>query len=199
MALVTAGRWQKAHAAIASRIKAGQNVLDLGCGTGALAVLLAGRGAQVTGVDISRAMLAQAKQRVREADAGQRIILRELGAVDVDTGFEDGSFDVVVSSLLFSELSDEEIEYVLAECKRVLAPGGRLMVADEVLPGSVLGNLATYLLRLPFAVAAYALTQSTTHRVAGLPGKIERAGFELVETESWLAGTLQLFVSRSVP
>jgi ubiquinone/menaquinone biosynthesis C-methylase UbiE len=196
MRVLTLGRIERVRAAIAGRLRPGSRVLDLGCGTGALAVQLARKGCQVTGVDISLAMLAQAAQRVRQAGLEEQIKLRQLGAVNLDTAFDDGSFDVVVSTLVFSELSDDEIAYTLAECWRVLRSRGKLLIADEVLPGSVLGRIATFLFRLPFLLAAFVLTQNTTHRVAGLGKRVEEAGFRILEVGSYLAGTLQLFAAE---
>ena len=196
MRLLTLGRLARVHQNIVSRLEAGDRVLDLGCGTGVLAVELARKGIGVIAVDISPPMLAQAARRVYEMGMGDQITLRELGAVDLDTAFQDATFDVVVSTLVFSELSDDDIEYVLAECRRILRPGGRLLVADEVLSDSVLGRVGTFVLRLPFAVVAYLLTQNTTHRVARLRERIEQAGFKIVDTHEYLAGTLRLFEAK---
>jgi demethylmenaquinone methyltransferase/2-methoxy-6-polyprenyl-1,4-benzoquinol methylase len=196
MRLLTMGRLGQVHRDIAAQVGPGERVLDLGCGTGALAVLLARRGAEVTGIDISPPMLSQAARRVREEGLDDRVALRELGAVDLDTAFPDASFDAVVSTLVFSELSADEIEYTLAECRRILRPGGQLLIADEVLPDSWWGRIATWLVRLPFALLAFLLTQNTTHRVVGLGERIGDAGFEILDIGYYLAGTLQLFVAE---
>ena len=196
MHLLTLGRLGRVRNDITARLGPGDRVLDLGCGTGALAVELARRGCQVMGVDISPPMLTLAIRRVREADLGEQVELQELGAVDLDTAFEDRSFDAVVSTLVFSELSDDEIAYTLAECQRILRPGGQLLIADEVLPDSALARIGTFLLRSPFAVVVFLLTQNTTHRVAGLGERIEGAGFRILEIGHYLAKTLQLFVAE---
>jgi demethylmenaquinone methyltransferase/2-methoxy-6-polyprenyl-1,4-benzoquinol methylase len=196
MELLTLGRLERVHRDIAARLEPGERVLDVGCGTGALAMLLARKGCQVTGIDIAPKMLSQAAQRMREEGLGDRVALRELGAVDVDTAFAGASFDAVVSTLVFSELSSDEIDYALDACHRLLRPPGRLLVADEVLPASAIGRLATFLFRLPFALLAFVLTQNTTHRVAGLGERIERAGFRILDIRRYLAGTLQLFIAQ---
>jgi demethylmenaquinone methyltransferase/2-methoxy-6-polyprenyl-1,4-benzoquinol methylase len=195
MSILTLGQLQRVRDEIAARLHSGDQVLDLGCGTGALAVQLALGGCQVRGVDISPAMLSEAKRRVREAGLEDEVWLKELGAVGLDAAFGDGSLDAVVSTLVFSELADEEITYALAECWRVLRPGGQLLIADEILPDSWLGRASTFLLRLPLAVIAFLLTQDTTHRVAGLRERIEGAGFRIASITDYLAGTLQLVVA----
>ena len=195
MSVLTLGRLQRVRDEIAARLHPGDQVLDLGCGTGALAVQLALDDCQVKGVDISPAMLSEARRRVREAGLDDEVSLKEVGAVGLDAAFEDNSLDAVVSTFVFSELLDEEIAYALAECLRILRPGGQLLIADEVLPDSALGRVGTFLLRLPFAVIAFVLTQNTTHRVAELRERIEQAGFQIVSITDYLAGTLQLFVA----
>lgn len=196
--VLTLGRIEQVRQDIAARVSASERVLDIGCGTGGLAVILAHNGARVTAIDIAAPMLAQAARRVREAELGDRIELRELGAVELDTVFSDASLDCVVSTLVFSELSDDEIEYTLAECQRILRAGGRLMIADEVMPGSTMGKIGTFLLRLPFVILCFALTQNTTRRVARLEARIEGAGFHIVDTEQYLLGTMKLIVAEKV-
>jgi ubiquinone/menaquinone biosynthesis C-methylase UbiE len=196
MRILTLGRLEWVRRDIAARLHAGDRVLDLGCGTGALAALLAWKGCKVTGVDISPPMLSQAARRIQEEDLEAWVTLQEIGVAELDTAFGDASFDAVVSTLLFSELSDDEVAYALGECHRILKPGGQFLLSDEVLPDSWAGRLATLFLRLPFALLAFVLTQNTTHRVAGLRERIERAGFRMLDVERYLAGTLQLFVAK---
>ena len=195
MRLLTAGRLDRLHSDMAARLSPGDRVLDIGCGTGSLVSLLAAKGCMVTGIDVSPAMLAQAQERLRDAGLADGVALLEMGAADLDTAFDEDSYDAVTSTLVFSELSVDEIGYTLAQCCRILRAGGRLMIADEVLPDSIAGRVGTFLLRLPFAVAAFVLTQNTTHRVAGLEARIERAGFEIVESCQYLRGTLRLYVA----
>lgn len=196
MRLLTLGRLERVWQDIAARIDAGSQVLDIGCGTGALAARLAAKGARVTGIDMDPQMLSQAAARMEARNLEARVELLELGAVELDSRFAEQRFDAVVSSLVFSEFSPGEVGYVLAGCRRILRRGGLLLVADEVLPDSVLGRLGTYLVRLPFELIAYVLTQNTTRRVAHLDERIEAAGFRILETQGYLAGTLKLFVAE---
>ena len=195
MRLLTLGRLDRVYTDIADKFAPGDRVLDVGCGTGKLVAKLAAKGCVATGIDIAAPMLGQAGERVRELGVESRVTLRDLGAVDLDTAFADKSFDGVVSTLVFSELSRDEITYTLGECWRILQPGGQLLIADEVLPDSHLGRVAVLLFRLPFVILTFLLTQNTTHRVAGLGDRIEDAGFEVVDTQRYLAGTLQLLAA----
>ncbi|XAS66736.1 class I SAM-dependent methyltransferase [Micrococcaceae bacterium Sec5.7] len=99
----------------------GRRVLDAGCGSGPLAAALQTRGATVTGFDSSAAMVELARQRLGEA--------AELHVADLSQPlpFADGAFDDVVSSLVLHYLQDWTGP--LAELRRVLRPGGRLILS----------------------------------------------------------------------
>jgi cyclopropane fatty-acyl-phospholipid synthase-like methyltransferase len=198
MRLLTLGRLNLVRGDIVAQVWPGQRVLDIGCGTGALMARLAARGAHVTGADISPAMLELARQTVaaQERDVPDGIQIREMSAVSLDTAFDAATFDVIVSVLTFSEMQPDEVDYVLDECRRLLKPDGLLMIADEVAPASPLLAGLTFLLRLPFVVLTFILTQNTTRRIARLGERIQAAGFRLTETRRYLLGSLQLFIAE---
>lgn len=104
----------------AVEVRAGDRVLDVATGPGWTAAAAATRGATVTGLDISRSMLDEARRRHPD-------IRFELGAAE-EMPFEDGSFDVVVSAFGMPHFADHEA--VFRECHRVLADAGRLAVAS---------------------------------------------------------------------
>ena len=99
----------------------GRRVLDAGCGHGPLAQALQERGAAVTGFDASPEMLRLARQRLGDdADLHLADLARPLP-------FADGEFDDVVVSLVLHYLEDWDAP--LAELRRVLRPGGRLLLS----------------------------------------------------------------------
>jgi ubiquinone/menaquinone biosynthesis C-methylase UbiE len=102
----------------------GDKVLDVACGPGIVACEIAGRGATVTGVDLTPAMIGQA--RARQANLGLDIDWRVADATRLP--FEDGAFDVVVTRYSFHHMP--EPGRALAEMARVCARGGRIVVAD---------------------------------------------------------------------
>ncbi|MGO4120167.1 class I SAM-dependent methyltransferase [Arthrobacter sp. YAF16] len=100
---------------------AGRRILDAGCGSGPLSAALSAKGAVVTGFDSSPAMLELARQRLGEsADLHLADLSRPLP-------FADDSFDDVVASLVLHYLEDWSAP--LAELRRVLKPGGRLILS----------------------------------------------------------------------
>ncbi|GAA3118607.1 class I SAM-dependent methyltransferase [Streptomyces rameus] len=102
---------------------AGRRVLDAGCGSGPLTAALRDRGAVVTGMDASAAMLALARRRLGD-DAPLH-----LADLSGRLPFADGAFDDVVASLVLHYL--EDWGPTLAEIRRVLRPGGRLIASVE--------------------------------------------------------------------
>jgi ubiquinone/menaquinone biosynthesis C-methylase UbiE len=104
-------------------------VLDVGCGTGYLLRLLAERYPQATelaGIDAAPSMIEAAEQAADD----QR--MRFTVGVAEQLPFPDGAFDLVVSTTSFDHWADQRAG--LAECARVLAPGGHLMLADLFSP-----------------------------------------------------------------
>lgn len=102
---------------------AGRRILDAGCGAGPLFAALRDRGAIVTGFDKSAGMLELARRRLG-ADAD--LLVAELGS---PLPFPDGTFDDVTASLVLHYLQDWGP--ALAELRRVLKPGGRLIVSVD--------------------------------------------------------------------
>lgn len=99
-------------------------ILDLGTGAGFFAILLAQTGCEVTGIDLSEGMLAQAAALADEA--GCTVDWRCMSATELD--FEESSFDGVLARNLTWTLTDPEAAY--AEWLRVLRPGGVLLNFD---------------------------------------------------------------------
>ncbi|MGH2856705.1 MAG: class I SAM-dependent methyltransferase [Solirubrobacteraceae bacterium] len=120
-----------------ANVAAGDRVLDLGCGTGDLSAALMAAGARVVAVDIAEAALRRA--RARHPDL-------ELALVPIDgpLPLDDGAFDVVWSSEVIEHVADTA--RWLSEVRRVLAPGGRLLLTTPShgrLP-LLLGGVARY-------------------------------------------------------
>lgn len=105
----------------------GENILDVGCGTGSLAILLkrAAPGAHVVGIDPDPQVLSIAKRKAEEA--GVEIEWRGGFARDVSSM---GVFDKVVSSLVFHQVPVEEKQAGLAAMFAAVKPGGIVCIAD---------------------------------------------------------------------
>jgi len=102
---------------------AGRRILDVGCGSGPLFAALRERGATVTGMDSSAKMLKLARQRL---GASAALHLADLGN---PLPFANDAFDDVIASLVLHYLQDWTAP--LAELRRVLTPGGRLIASVD--------------------------------------------------------------------
>lgn len=106
----------------------GEAVLDVGCGTGTLALDAAARvpAAAITGIDPSPEMIERARDKA--AKKGSRVEF-QVAAIE-GLPFADATFDLVTSSLMLHHLSSDLKRQGLAEVRRVLKPGGRFVLMD---------------------------------------------------------------------
>ena len=104
----------------------GDRFLDLGCGLGAALERASARGAEVAGVDPSPSMVDKARQRVPSATVS-------VGSAE-EIPFPDGHFTAVIAVATYHHWADPPAG--LAEVRRVLAPGGRLLLVERKLKRS---------------------------------------------------------------
>ena len=133
-----------------AQIRAGQKILDVGCGTGVVAITAARAGAQVSGVDLTPELLERARDNALVANV--EINLRE-GDVEA-LPFDDAMFDVVVSQ--FGHMFAPRPNVAIAQMLRVLKPGGTIAFATwppELLIGSSFRLVASYMPPPPAQVA----------------------------------------------
>ncbi len=167
---------------VENHVKPGVNALEIGVGTGTLALLMAKKGAHVTGFDVSADMLKVARKKIETAEMEKNIDLVEMGVAGMDR-FPTEYFDLVVSTLVFSELSRDEQVYALGHAFRLLKYNGHLIVADEVRPGNAIKRFIYNILRMPLLVITFAVTQTTTRAVEGLEENAFHAGFNIKTIE----------------
>jgi ubiquinone/menaquinone biosynthesis C-methylase UbiE len=156
-----------------ARIKDGEAVLDVACGTGTLAIEIKKERpkAKVTGIDGDKNILARASAKANEA--GVKVDFQY--ALSNELPFDARSFDVVVSTLLFHHLTDEAKADTAEEICRVLRLGGRVLIADW-------GRPQDPLMRMMFLnVQVLDGFSNTSSNVAGkLPEFLRDAGLKRV-------------------
>ncbi len=207
MRLLTLGRLGAIHdELVRDYIRPQMRVLEIGCGTGRLAVKMAAAGAAVTAVDTSPDMLAVARERAKAPGADQSLTFERLDSSEVGARYRPGSFDLAVASMLLGELPREVQRTVLASAVSVLAPGGFLLVVDEALPESAANRALFRAIRVPLAVITWLATRTSARPLHDLLDLAEGAGCVAHELKSGLAGSIRLWAiaaskdrSRRVP
>jgi ubiquinone/menaquinone biosynthesis C-methylase UbiE len=167
----------------------GQRILDLGCGTGTLAIQTKERepGAELVGLDADPEMLSRAREKAERA--GVELTLTE--GFSNELPFEDRSFDRVLSTLFFHHLDPEPKRETAREIARVLRKGGELHVADWGKPSDPAMALAFLGIRL---LDGFENTADNVH--GELPRIFEDAGLEDAKQTDRLRtplGTLALY------
>jgi ubiquinone/menaquinone biosynthesis C-methylase UbiE len=112
-----------------ARLEPGESVLDVGCGTGTLAITAkrhVGPPGTVHGMDASPQMIARAGKKARKA--GVEVVFKN--AVAEALPFPDAQFDVVMTTVMLHHLPRNARQQRAAEMRRVLKPGGRVLAVD---------------------------------------------------------------------
>jgi len=131
-------------------VQSGERVMEIGVGTGECALAMAkdvGPEGQVYGLDLSPGMLAVARGKLQGAGLAERVALECADAARLP--YADAAFDAVFSSFTLELFDTPEIDQVLAECRRVLKPGGRLCITsmDKAQRPGLVTRLYTWLHR----------------------------------------------------
>ena len=186
-------RWRRV-AAEALRVPCGASVVDIGCGTGAMAALVAER-ARVTGIDVSHAMLVRARRTL-----GPRVRLVQASAEGLP--FRTASLDAAISAFVLRNI--EHLERAFAELARVLRRGAPVVLLDLGRPpGRVFGTLFDVYFRaaapalgwLAGDVAAYRYLVGSLEQLPSpdeLNAMLRRAGFVRCRFKPMMLGALTL-------
>jgi len=160
-------------------------VLEIGCGTGSTALLLAGSVGQITASDISANMIEIARSKAKDQGA-QNVTFVKTGVLDA--GFEDGSFDAVLAFSLLHLL--EDAPGAIAKAGALLKPGGLFISKTVCMKGQGwIWQLVLPVMQI-IGLAPYVnfLTKDE------LEGMFTSAGFEIIETEDYPATPPSRFI-----
>lgn len=154
--------------------KPAARILDLGCGTGTLSLLLKKTypEIQIVGLDIDPAVLEIARRKQRTSGLDVAFIEGDIDSLIDEGSFTPNAFDHVVSSFVFHHLSRDQKRRTLDAVLQVLRPGARLLLVDFGKPANVLLRAGFLLVQLLDGFA------TTSDNVRGdLPRFVDEAGF----------------------
>lgn len=164
-------------------------VLDVGCGTGTGLTPYADAGCTVAGVDVSAAMLERAEARL-----GARA---ELQLTEGDTlPFADDRFDLVTTSMVLHEVSEDARTGFVSEMARVTKPGGKMLLVDfrfgamRGWRGPTLRGVSWLMERLSGHFAGY----QSFRAQGGVPSVMDSAGLEITREKIVAGGNVAIFV-----
>ena len=157
-------------------LKPGESILDCGCGTGRLAFVAkrrVGREGLVRGIDLSRDQLAIAKENAQ----GEGLDIEFIeGSID-ELPFPDDSFDAIFSTLMLHHVPRGVKTAAFGEMRRVLRPGGRIVIVDFGPPKNFWGRL----LFSPLMLALMVFSTSRDNAPGRLPELMSGAGLRVTE------------------
>jgi ubiquinone/menaquinone biosynthesis C-methylase UbiE len=154
-----------------AQVKPGDDVLEVGCGTGTLTLAAkrkAGTSGKVCGIDVLPGMIENSQQKAAAANLD---VTFQLGSIDA-IPFPDSQFDAVMCSFMIFHMSETVRRKGISEIYRVLKPGGHWMVLDMALPSQPLSR----------AIARLLFGGMMDHDLRDLIPLMKAAGFSSVET-----------------
>jgi cyclopropane-fatty-acyl-phospholipid synthase len=158
------------------RLRAGERMLDVGCGWGTLAIHAAQRfDVSVVGVTLSQKQAELAAKRVAEQGVGDRVEIRIQDERDVD----DGPYDAITSVGMFEHVGAERLNEYFRHLHALLRPQGRLLNHGISRPPGPRARFA----RRSF-IDRYVFPDGELHEVGAVVGVMQRTGFEARDLES---------------
>ena len=183
-ALIERFSFRRWRARLWSRVR-GERILEVGVGTGKNMPFYPPE-AQVTAVDLSEKMLAQAQERTQQLDLEVDLRLMDVQHLD----FPDDSFDAAVASFVFCSVPDPALG--LRELARVVKPGGQIILLEHVRARPpILGKIMDWLNPLVVRIMGANINRRTVENV-------QKAGLPLREVEDLTSsGIVKLIVSET--
>jgi ubiquinone/menaquinone biosynthesis C-methylase UbiE len=191
---LTKGINQEIFTWIQTRLSPGQKIMDVGCGPGTFARLLAEKGCHVVGVDSNPAMIEHNEKAIQQLKTLS--ISFRLGTAN-DLPNDLGTFDAITSTFMLSELRYFKQLQFLQSVWRILKDDGHLFIAEEFEPEG--------LAKIPFALRRKWYTLKLRNKHLGVTHPLQflhnafSTGFRVVDSKQWNGGALRVYELVKVP
>lgn len=193
MDIITLGSHSRVHGHISSEVKAGDKVLDIGCGTGSISIKCAEIGAQVWAVDAAPQMLSIFKRKLNGNPAKKTIRIIEVGAASIKSVLKDEKFDVIIMSLMLGELPKAIRQETLKIAMDLLKDDGRIIISDELWPDNFILSGLYYILYIIFFVPNFLLTRTMIKPVKNLKSDVEKYELKIMEKKKAFMGIISIW------
>lgn len=196
---LTLGRLPKIKQEIVENyLNEGENLLDIGMGTGTLAIIAAKKGVKVTGIDYSEKMLDVARKNLKNENLSESVKIIKMPVIDLDEAFPNNSFDKVTATLSFSELYQKEQEFCLNQIYRILKENGEFIIVDEVKPKKFWKKVVYFFVRMPISLLNFIKAHISTSPLTHFEQKLKKHNFMILEEKLYLLDTLKLIQSKKI-
>lgn len=184
---LTKGANLEVHKWILEKIKPSDNILEVGCGPGTLALKIAEKASMVEAIDKNPKMIAEATKR-RTKDLENKINF-DVGAIN-DLDFPPSEFDVIITTFMLSELRPFEQQIFLRTAWKFLKPSGKLLLAEEFVPSSV-WKLGFKMKQWWYKKKLKLLRSGLSHPLKWFSNYIKPVGFKGISEQRWKHGSIK--------
>jgi len=192
MNFLTFGGHGRSQKIIMSQIAPGMRVLDIGCGSGVLAVKCAEAGAEVAAIDSSPQMLSILKNKIKGSALESRITVVECGSASADVILKGRQFDVIIMSMMLGELSPVVRAKTLKAAAALLSETGRIIICDELWPENIISSAIYHFLYWIFFIPNFILTRTLITPVKNLEKDLSPAGLKIAGRKSIFFGIISI-------
>ncbi len=147
-------------------------------------------------MDTSPVMLEQARAKAAAAGLGHRLHLVQASITRVQEELAGRRFDIITATVVLGQFGEHSLRHILAQCHHLLDDGGRLIIADEVLPAAWLPRLAYRAGLALLWIPQFLILRHVSLPFAHLSRYIEAAGFTITTVRSWRLGSFQLIIAK---
>ena len=171
-----------------------QLLLDAGCGNGRFIEIADSSWVNPIGVDLSESMLCQARKKFTGRKFNPHLI--QTSITNLPMRIE--TFDIVICTLVLSELDYNQVKRSLREFFQCLKKNGLLILVTESKPNSRLKHYVFSFLRIPAFLLASLIAKVPRHPIHNIKALLQDHPGRLLEEKSYLGGHLSLFIIRKM-